>query len=70
MANFTLNELASFSQNEEALRNAVLNNNQMVKTPEMELAPKADSVAAVMAYNNAISIRKSRKLKTLTMLLN
>ena len=70
MADFTLNELASFSQNEKALRNAFLNNYKMIETPQLELAPKAESLAAIMAYNKAISIRKSSKLNLLTMLLN
>lgn len=70
MANFTLNDFASFSQNEKALRNAVLNKNKMVETPQLELAPKADSLASIMAYNKAISIRKSSKFKMLAIVLN
>ncbi len=65
MIDFTLQDLMVFTQKEE----------EMVKDvfPEMELTriePCESSVKNLLAYSKALSIRKSRKLKTLSLVLN
>lgn len=65
MTDFTLQNLLDFTQKEE----------EMVKefTPQngtAEMEPCERSVKNLLAYSKALSIRKSSKLKTLTLVLN
>ena len=70
MQDFTLNELADFSRQEQDFLNHLLKNNRMVETPKMEIAPSKDSLDRIKAYNLAYSVRKTKNNHTIEMVLN
>jgi hypothetical protein len=65
MIDFTLNDLMEFTQKEAEMVKAIL--------PEMGLnnaEPSERSVNNLLAYSKALSIRKSRTLKKISIVLN
>lgn len=65
MINFTLDDLMEFTQKEEEMVMEIM--------PEMGIPqpePCERSVKNLLAYSKALSIRKSRKLKTFSLVLN
>lgn len=65
MVDFTLDDLMEFTQKEkEMIAEFRLKDNQH------QLEPSESSVKTLLAYSKALSIRKSKKLKTFTMMLN
>lgn len=65
MTDFTLNDLLDFTQKEEAMVKEFTPQNGIA-----EMEPCERSVKNLLAYSKALSIRKSRKLKSLTLVLN
>lgn len=66
--NFTLNELAEFAQQEQALFNELNNSFMLEAAPEM--APSTSAVNNVLNYSKALSVRESSMLKKIEMILN
>jgi hypothetical protein len=69
MHDFTFEE-SSLSKNERALLLGLLNDEPMVETPKMEKEPRKESVERIIAYNKALSVRKSRTNGNISFLLN
>jgi hypothetical protein len=69
MHDFTFED-SSLSQNERALLKGLLNDEPMVETPKMEKEPRKESVDRIIAYNKALSLRKSGTIKNMIFLLN
>lgn len=67
MKNSTLNALAQFSRNEKDLTNDVLRGTE--KDSE-ELVPRANTVQNILNYSRALSVRKSRNISNIFMVLN
>jgi hypothetical protein len=65
MIDFTLDDLMEFTQKEEEMVKEIFPVSEL-SNPE----PCERSVKNLLAYSKALSIRKSRKLKTLSMVLN
>lgn len=70
MQNFTLDDLSQFSRKEERIFNFLNKDKKMVETPEVEMRPSEESIANILSYNRAISVRKIKKNKTIRMVLN
>lgn len=70
MQDFTLNELSSFYQRENQLIRELFNDIDMVEQPEVEIKPSADAVSRILGYNKALSVRKSKKLNRIQLVLN
>jgi hypothetical protein len=65
MVDFTLEDLLVFTQKEkEMIKELKLNGEPH------QLEPSDSSVKNLLAYSKALSIRKSKSLKTFTMVLN
>jgi hypothetical protein len=65
MVNFTLDSLILFTQKEEKMIKHFLSNEE-TETHE----PSQASVKNILAYNKALSVRKSKKLKHFKLVLN
>ena len=70
MNDFTLDDLASFSREEEDSFYQIFKNNDMVEMPEVELEPSNEALNRIFAYNKAISVRESEKMDRINMVLN
>lgn len=70
MQDFTLDDLSQFSRKEERIFKFLNKDKKMVETPEVEMRPSEESVANILSYNRAVSVRKTKKNKTIRMVLN
>jgi|AntRauTorcE11897_2_1112592.scaffolds.fasta_scaffold86367_1 hypothetical protein len=70
MNDFTLDDLASFSREEKDCFYQIFKNNDMVEMPEVELEPSDDALNRIFAYNKAVSVRESKKLDRINLVLN
>jgi hypothetical protein len=70
MRNFTLDELAAFSEEEKQIVNDLLNEDPMTESSEVLMAPSHQSVKTVLAYSKAMSMRRSKKLDHINIVLN
>ncbi|MFZ6052240.1 hypothetical protein [Halocola ammonii] len=69
MNDFTLDDLASFSREEDSFYQ-IFKNKDMVEMPEVELEPSDDALNRIFAYNKAVSVRESEKMDRINMVLN
>lgn len=67
MQNYTLEDLAKFTRNEQDLLKQITNEDQQQE--EQYKAPQG-AVDAVLNYSKALSVRKTNTLGTISMLLN
>lgn len=65
MNDFTLDELMEFTQMEDQLINEIFS-----KDTEDRCEPSNDTVNTLLAYSQALSIRKSRSMQNIRMVLN
>lgn len=70
MQDFTLNDLSSFYQRENQLIRELFNDANMVEQPEVEMKPSEDAVSRILGYNKALSVRKSKKINQIQLVLN
>lgn len=66
MVNFTLDELADFSRLEKELINEIMGTEN--KTPL--LCPRKDIVNNVLSYSKALSVRQSKYIDQMSMVVN
>lgn len=67
MSNFTLDELAQFSQEEKELRKILQDEPDL---PEIEYAPSDLSVRLILNYAKVLSVRDTQKHGQVEMILN
>lgn len=65
MVNFTLEDLMQFTQKEEEMVNEIL-----YKEEIQEMEPGDSSVRNLIAYNKALSVRKSERINQFRIVLN
>jgi len=65
MVNFTFEDLQDLENNEKSIFQRIA-----VDTKEMELSPKKSTVNSILAYSKALSVRDSKTLKKVKMILN
>ncbi|MFT4878250.1 MAG: hypothetical protein ACJAU0_000987 [Flavobacteriales bacterium] len=70
MENYTLNDLSSFYQRENQLISELFNDGKMVEQPEVEMRPSDTAVSRILGYNKALSMRKSKKINYIQLVLN
>lgn len=70
MDNFTFDELADFSRREKQYLQDTFNFEQMAQTEEALYKPSAESVNNILAYSKALSVRKSKNLHRIEVVLN
>lgn len=66
--NFTLNDLAEFAQEEQALFAAL--NEEFAPKEELSLSAPTVNVNNILAYSKALSVRKSTRLDQIELMLN
>jgi len=69
MHDFTFEE-SPLSKKERALLLGLIKDEPMVETPKMEKEPRKESVERIIAYNKALSVRKSRTNGNISFILN
>ena len=70
MSHFTLDELSEIARLEEQFVNELIKQDPMIESQHCLLAPKEDSVQRIIAYNQALSVRPSKKLNVIKLVLN
>jgi hypothetical protein len=66
MTHFTLEDLVNFTQNEKKMVESILPTSEF----EQNLEPKEETLRFLMDYSKSLSVRKSKKLKHVSMILN
>lgn len=69
MNNFTLDELAEFSQQEKELRK-ILFEDDAPELPDVEYAPNDLTVMHILNYSKVLSVRDTEHLGKVDMILN
>lgn len=70
MHHFTLDEFSFFSQRERELINELLKSDKMLEQPEVEMKPREESLERILAYNKALSVRKTNNNLFIQQVLN
>lgn len=70
MQDFTLNDLSNFYLQENQLIRELFNDTDMVEQPEVEMKPSDDAVSRILGYSKALSVRKSKKINNIQLVLN
>ena len=66
MAHFTLEDLLNFTQKEKEMVQDITS----IKEQEQHLEPGAESLRNILAYNKALSVRKSEFIPSIRIVLN
>lgn len=70
MMNFTFDDLADFSQREEQYLQDTFKNVHMAHMEEATIQPGARCINNILAYSKALSVRKSKNLHKIDIVLN
>ncbi|MFT4679953.1 MAG: hypothetical protein ACI84C_000950 [Flavobacteriales bacterium] len=70
MIDYTLDDLTEFTRVERQMLNDIFKQDQMIQSKDRLFVPKEDSVNRIMAYSKALSVKKSRSLDTILVVLN
>jgi hypothetical protein len=70
MHHFTLDDFSSFSQRERELINEILKSDKMLEQPEVEMKPREESLERILAYNKALSVRRTKNNHLIQQVLN
>lgn len=70
MMHFTLDELVNFSRIEHEWVSDLLKNDSMLESKEMTLEPSRESINKILAFSKAYSVRKSKKIREYSFLIN
>jgi len=68
--NFTLNDLAEFAQQEQDLFEALNAEFSQEEQTEFMCAPSVNVINNILGYSKALSVRKSKTLDHIEMILN
>jgi len=66
----SLNDLSSFYQRENQLIRKLFNDGKMVEEPEVGMKPSDSVVSRILGYNKALSVRKSKNINYIQLVLN